>query len=149
MTQVNVSLLITTVGQSSIACVSTLGGDAGSDSSPHGSNKVGVKGLGDGVPDVGEGVLELLVVLRRVRKCSQASLHFIPEVLNGIEIWGARRPWQNRDVVLIKKGSDYTSNMGTGIVVLESGVWVLLEEWQNMLANNVVPVPHPVQIAVL
>ena len=51
-------------------------------------------------------------------------------------------------IVLIKKGCDYTSNMGTSVVVLESGVWVLLEKWQNMLMNDVVPVPHPVQITV-
>ena len=104
--------------------------------------------MGNGVPDVGEGMLKLLAVLRRVGKCSQASFHFIPEVFNRIEIRGTSRPRQDRDIVLIQESSDNTSNMGTGIVMLESGVRMVLEKWHNMLENDVVAVFNTVQIAV-
>ena len=48
---------------SSVASVSPLGGDARSQSSPHGPDQVGQKCLGDGAPDVAEGLLMLLAVL--------------------------------------------------------------------------------------
>lgn len=99
---------------------------------------------GTSVPDVGEGVLELLAVLRLGWKCfhlkwSEMSLNFIPEMLNGTVIWGARKLRQKRvDIILIKKSGRllYSVSMYRGLYKFVSGfVFCVLHMYVSVFVN--------------
>lgn len=50
--------------------------------------------------------------------------------------------------MLIEECSNNSGNVWTSVVLLKCHAAVLLQKWQDMLADNVVPVPDSVQVTV-
>jgi hypothetical protein len=68
-------------------------------------------------------------------------------VLNGIEIWALRWPWQNTDIPVLKEITHRTSSMAGGIVMLEGHVRMSHQEGYHMREEDVFPVMHSIEIA--
>lgn len=88
-------------------------------SARHGSDEVSDCLLRDGLPLFLQGPEQLVRSRWGVGSCSQASVQFVPYVLNGVQIWRQRWPGQGVDVVGGEDSCGEACCVGPGVVLLE------------------------------
>ena len=67
-------------------------------------------------------------------------------MLNGIEIWALRWPWQHTDISVLQEITHRTSSMAGSIVMMEGHVRMNLQEGYHM-REDVFPVTHSIEIS--
>ena len=67
-------------------------------------------------------------------------------MLNWIELWALRWPWQNTDIPVLQELTHRTRSMAGGIFMLEGHVRMSLQEGYHMREEDVVPVTHSVEL---
>ena len=73
---------------------------------------------------------------------------YVPEVLDGCQIWGMGRSVQLSNLMLLKEASHHPSVMGSGVVILENCARShCLQYGEDNAPYDLVPVPDASQIA--